>query len=37
MDKRDSQHKVRSVREEGLDHILVLIENHLRRVLKEYA
>jgi putative transposase len=28
---------VRSVREECLDHILVLDENHLRRVLKEYT
>ncbi|MFZ2098576.1 MAG: integrase core domain-containing protein [Anaerolineales bacterium] len=28
---------VRSVRAECLDHILVLDENHLRRVLKEYA
>ena len=28
---------VRSVREECLNHILVLNENHLSRVLKEYA
>ena len=28
---------VRSVREECLDHILILNENHLRRVLKEYG
>jgi hypothetical protein len=28
---------VRSVREECLDHILIVNENHLRRVLKDYA
>jgi hypothetical protein len=28
---------VRSIREECLDHILVLDENHLRRVLREYG
>jgi hypothetical protein len=28
---------VRSVREECLDHILIMNENHLRRVLKDYA
>jgi len=28
---------VRSVREECLDHILIMNENHIRRVLKEYA
>ncbi len=32
-----SERWVRSVREECLDHILVLNENHLSRVLKEYA
>jgi hypothetical protein len=30
-------HWVRSVREECLDHILILNENHLSRVLKEYV
>ncbi len=32
-----SERWVRSVREECLDHILVLNENHLRRVLKGYG
>ncbi len=32
-----AERRVRSVREECLDHILILNENHLRRILKEYG
>jgi transposase InsO family protein len=32
-----AERRVRSIREECLDHILVLNENHLHRVLREYG